>query len=61
MKGAELLELPAALDYATLGALTNEARQKLARLKPRTLGQAGRVPGVTPSDVQILWVHATRK
>ncbi|MBI5246524.1 MAG: tRNA uridine-5-carboxymethylaminomethyl(34) synthesis enzyme MnmG [Elusimicrobia bacterium] len=61
LKAAELTELPAALDYTTLGALTNEARQKLARLKPRTLGQAGRVPGVTPADVQILWVHSRRQ
>jgi len=58
LKAAELVELPEGLDYAALGALTNESRQKLARLRPRTLGQAGRVPGVTPADLQILWVHA---
>jgi len=58
LKAAELVELPEGLDYAALGALTNESRQKLARLRPRTLGQAGRIPGVTPSDLQILWVHA---
>jgi tRNA uridine 5-carboxymethylaminomethyl modification enzyme len=60
LKAAEHVELPGALDYALIGALTNEARQKLARLRPRTLGQAGRVPGVTPADLQILWVHAVR-
>jgi len=58
LKAAELVELPEGLDYAAIGALTNESRQKLARLRPRTLGQAGRVPGVTPADLQILWVHA---
>ncbi|MCR4295771.1 MAG: tRNA uridine-5-carboxymethylaminomethyl(34) synthesis enzyme MnmG [Elusimicrobia bacterium] len=58
LKAAELVELPEGLDYAALGALTAESRQKLSRLRPRTLGQAGRVPGVTPSDLQILWVHA---
>jgi len=60
LKAAELVEIPADLDYAALGALTNESRQKLSRLRPRTLGQAGRVPGVTPSDLQILWVHSAR-
>lgn len=58
LKAAELVEIPEGLDYAAIGALTNESRQKLARLRPRTLGQAGRVPGVTPADLQILWVHA---
>ena len=58
LRSAELVEIPAALDYAAIGALTNEARQKLARIRPRTLGQAGRVPGVTPADLQVLWVHA---
>ncbi len=61
LKAAELVEIPAELDYASILALTNESRQKLSRLKPRTLGQAGRVPGVTPSDLQILWVHSVRK
>jgi tRNA uridine 5-carboxymethylaminomethyl modification enzyme len=58
LRAAELVEIPAGLDYAAIGALTNEARQKLSRLRPRTLGQARRVPGVTPADLQILWVHA---
>ena len=47
-------------DYAAIKALTNESRQKLSRLRPRTLGQAGRVSGVTPADLQILWVHSVR-
>ncbi len=60
LRAAESVVIPENLDYAAVGALTNEARQKLARLRPRTLGQAGRVPGVTPADLQILWVHAVR-
>ncbi len=60
LKAAELVEIPAHLDYAAIGALTNESRQKLSRLRPRTLGQASRVPGVTPADLQILWVHSDR-
>ena len=58
LKAAERVELPEGLDYASIGALTNESRQKLSRLRPRTLGQAGRVPGVTPADLQIIWVHS---
>jgi tRNA uridine 5-carboxymethylaminomethyl modification enzyme len=60
LRSAELVEIPADLDYAAIGALTNESRQKLTRLRPRTLGQAGRIPGVTPSDLQILWVHSKK-
>ncbi len=60
VEAAETVELPASLDYASLGALTNEARQKLSRARPRTLGQAGRVPGVTPADVQVLWAASRR-
>jgi tRNA uridine 5-carboxymethylaminomethyl modification enzyme len=58
LRAAELVEIPEGLDYSAIGALTSESRQKLARLRPRTLGQARRVPGVTPADLQILWVHA---
>ncbi|PIR18630.1 MAG: tRNA uridine-5-carboxymethylaminomethyl(34) synthesis enzyme MnmG, partial [Elusimicrobia bacterium CG11_big_fil_rev_8_21_14_0_20_64_6] len=60
LRAAEFVEIPEGLDYAAIGALTNESRQKLARLRPRTLGQAGRTPGVTPADLQILWVHSVR-
>ncbi|MEK7233425.1 MAG: tRNA uridine-5-carboxymethylaminomethyl(34) synthesis enzyme MnmG [Elusimicrobiota bacterium] len=60
LKAAELVVIPESLDYTAIGALTNESRQKLSRLRPRTLGQAGRVPGVTPADLQILWVHSKK-
>jgi tRNA uridine 5-carboxymethylaminomethyl modification enzyme len=56
----EDLPLPADLDYATLNALSNEVRQKLASIRPLTLGQAARVPGVTPAAVSILLVHLRR-
>ncbi|WIG58167.1 MAG: tRNA-5-carboxymethylaminomethyl-2-thiouridine(34) synthesis protein MnmG [Ktedonobacterales bacterium] len=52
--------LPAELDYATLTGLRNEARQQLIRVQPRTLGQASRIPGVTPADISILLVHIER-
>jgi tRNA uridine 5-carboxymethylaminomethyl modification enzyme len=49
--------LPADLDYACVNGLSNEVRQKLASQRPATLGQAGRIPGVTPAAVSILLVH----
>jgi tRNA uridine 5-carboxymethylaminomethyl modification enzyme len=49
--------LPADLDYARVAGLSNEVRQKLAQLRPGTVGQAARVPGVTPAAVSILLVH----
>ncbi len=60
LKAAEHVLIPAGLDYGVIGALSNESRQKLSRVRPRTLGQAGRVPGLTPADLQILWVHSVR-
>jgi tRNA uridine 5-carboxymethylaminomethyl modification enzyme len=54
---AEHLALPQDLDYAGLAGLSNEVRQKLAAIRPATLGQAARVPGVTPAAVSILLVH----
>jgi tRNA uridine 5-carboxymethylaminomethyl modification enzyme len=60
LRESELVELPADMDYAAVGALGHEARQKLSRVRPRTLGQAGRIPGLTPSDLQILWTRSVR-
>jgi tRNA uridine 5-carboxymethylaminomethyl modification enzyme len=56
----EDLLLPADLDYGSFSALSNEVRQKLAAVRPATLGQAARVPGVTPAAVSILLVHLRR-
>ncbi|HVA37578.1 MAG TPA: tRNA uridine-5-carboxymethylaminomethyl(34) synthesis enzyme MnmG [Candidatus Dormibacteraeota bacterium] len=53
----ETTEIPAGLSFETLRALSREAREKLARHRPRTLGQAGRIPGVTPADVAVLSVY----
>lgn len=47
-------------DYSLLGAISNEAREKLSRIKPRTLGQASRISGVSPSDISVLLVHMNR-
>jgi tRNA uridine 5-carboxymethylaminomethyl modification enzyme len=52
--------LPGTLDFATLPGLRTEARQQLGRVRPRTIGQAARIPGVTPADVSVLLIHLER-
>jgi tRNA uridine 5-carboxymethylaminomethyl modification enzyme len=53
--------LPADLDYAALTGLSHEVRQHLARVRPATIGQAGRISGVTPAAVSILLVHLKKR
>ncbi|MCY4419798.1 MAG: FAD-dependent oxidoreductase, partial [Gammaproteobacteria bacterium] len=53
----EHVALPEELEYAAISGLSNEARQKLSELRPRTLGQAARIPGITPSSLSLLLVH----
>ena len=60
MSQLEELEIPEAFDYKKISSLGNEAREKLSRIKPRTLGQASRISGINPSDVQILMVFMGR-
>jgi len=52
--------IPADLDYAAVTHLRTEAREKLARIRPRSLGQAGRIPGVGPGDLAVLMIHLAR-
>lgn len=60
MSQLEELEIPETFDYKRIGSLGNEAREKLSRIRPRTLGQASRISGINPSDVQILMVFMGR-
>jgi tRNA uridine 5-carboxymethylaminomethyl modification enzyme len=60
MSQLEELEIPEIFDYKKISSLGNEAREKLTRIKPRTLGQASRISGINPSDVQILMVYIGR-
>ena len=53
--------LPERLDYATVRGLSNEIRQKLAAIRPATLAQAARVPGVTPAAMSMLLVHLKKR
>lgn len=57
----ESFELPAEFDYTTLPGLSNEVRQKLSALRPRTIGQAGRIDGITPAALTLLVAHARRR
>ena len=57
----EELRLPADIDYSQVGGLSNEARERLGEVRPQTLGQAARIPGLTPAAVSLLLVHLKKR
>ncbi len=57
----EALRLPRDLDFAGVKGLSSEVREKLSRHRPETIGQAGRIPGVTPAAVSLLLIHMKKK
>ena len=60
MKRMELVRVPEGLDYSSVTGLLDESRQKLEAIRPRNLGQAGRISGVTPADIMLLEVFIER-
>ena len=60
LRREEALALPVDLDYAAIGSLSNEVREKLTMIQPRTLGQAGRIEGMTPGALTALLSHVKR-
>lgn len=56
----EKAEIPADMDYDQVRGLSIEVRQKLQAVMPKTLGQAGRISGVTPAAISLLWIHLKR-
>lgn len=60
LNAMEHLIIPDSFDYSKITSLSNEARQKFGKIRPKTLGQASRISGVNPSDVQILMVYMGR-
>ncbi len=60
MTRLEQLVLNSSIDYHKINSLSAEAREKLSQVKPRTIGQASRISGVSPSDISVLLVHVGR-
>ncbi|SDR09922.1 tRNA uridine-5-carboxymethylaminomethyl(34) synthesis enzyme MnmG [Brevundimonas sp. 374] len=60
LRAEEGLMLPTDLDYGAVGGLSNEVKEKLARVQPRTLGQAGRIEGMTPGALTALLAYVKR-
>jgi tRNA uridine 5-carboxymethylaminomethyl modification enzyme len=57
MEKYESAKIPLTLNYNIIKALSTEGREKLSNVKPRSIGQASRISGVTPSDISILLVY----
>ena len=57
LRAAEHQRLPADFDFGQVQGLSNEVKQKLAEVRPETIGQAGRIPGVTPAAISLLLIY----
>ncbi len=60
LKRLEGLIIPASFDFNSLGSLSIESRQKLTKIRPSTIGQASRIPGVSPSDINVMLIYFGR-
>ena len=60
LENLENFHIPADFDYAKINSLSTEARQKLGKIKPATIGQASRISGVSPSDISIVMIYLGR-
>jgi len=60
IKRLEKIGLDESFDYDKLKSISTEARQKLGRIRPRSIGQASRISGVSPSDISVLLIYMGR-
>jgi len=60
MNHLEKIKIPKNINYTSMPALSNEAKEKLTKLKPETLGQASRISGISPADISVLLVYLHR-
>jgi len=60
MESLEMHSIPSAMDYSSLSGLSKESKEKLEEIKPRTVGQAARISGVSPADISVLLIHLKR-
>ena len=56
----EDIKIPKSFNYNKIKAISSEGREKLTKIKPTTIGQASRVSGVSPSDINVILVHMGR-
>jgi len=61
LRASENIALPVDLDYPSISGLSNEIQYKLSQARPQTLGQASRIPGVTPAAVSLLMIHLKKR
>ena len=61
LRASEDVRLPADIDYTAISGLSREIQQKLGQARPETLGQAGRIPGVTPAAISLLLIHLKKR
>jgi tRNA uridine 5-carboxymethylaminomethyl modification enzyme len=61
LRASENTRLPADIDYATISGLSKEITHKLSQARPETLGQASRIPGVTPAAISLLLIHLKKR
>ena len=54
------MKIPEQMDFNSILSLSTEARQKLSKIRPANIGQASRIPGVSPSDINTLLIHLGR-